>query len=426
MKNVYLALISLSSISAMGQFDINIKTEGLEVGKEIYIYTLDGSKDILYSKEITSKNGVSLKYKKEYKGMMKAYLPDYHYTIPFISENKNVNISVEVENNRPKKIIYQDVANQTMDALQNHSRKKEYILPALQQIYEYYSPSDEFAVALSKEINQIFKGNNMDTSAFPFINFYKTNNETFVQRVNSEISSEKIIDFLSSSNEMLETSGLLRPIILTYLNLKTSSNTEEAVSKLLTAVNLETSRGQTVLSELIDIFDVYSMNNLKEKYLTEAQNLKCSINNRLSNTIALNKSLQIGAKLENSVFKNPVNTSAKSIYDIKADKKILVFWSSGCSHCDKELPQFIPIYNTLKSKNIEIIGLSFDSDKMAYQQKANNYPWISASELNGWYSNYSKKYNVQATPSYIIIDSQNKIIAKPNNFKEAIDFLQIK
>jgi hypothetical protein len=36
--------------------------------------------------------------------------------------------------------------------------------------------------------------------------------------------------------------------------------------------------------ELIEIFNVYSIKDLKEKYLTEAKNLKCTINDRFTNT----------------------------------------------------------------------------------------------------------------------------------------------
>lgn len=428
MKKINIIIAGLISTAAMAQFNINIKTSGIDVGKEAYIYTLDGSKDILYSKEKVYKDGIKLKYNKPYRGMMKAFLPDYNITIPFISENKDIEISIQSESNRLKKINYLDTANKIMDNFQNNSSKREYILPALQQIAGYYNPTDDFAVALSKEITNLTTSQNIDTSNYPFIEFYKKNSEIFGKKnaQSQQISQEEIVNFLVNSNEMLETSGLLRPALLTYLNVKESSNTEDAVAKLLASANVETSRGQTILSELIDIFNAYGMNSLKEKFLKQAEGLKCTINTRLSGTIALNKSVEIGAKLENSEFKNTINTSAKSLYDVKADKKIIVFWSSGCSHCEKELPQFIPVYQALKAKNIEIIGFSFDGDREAYTNKAKNYPWISVSELNGWYSSYAKKYNVQATPTYLVLDSQNKIIAKPDRLKDVLDFLEIK
>src|SRR5690606_37543985 len=112
-----------------------------------------------------------------------------------------------------------------------------------------------------------------------------------------------------------------------------STNVSSDIDTLLTAVNVETPRGQTVLSELIEIFDAYDMKELKDKYLTQAKNLKCTINERLSATIAVNKNIELGATFLNHVFKNPTNTSAKTLSEVKAAKKVIIFWSSTCSHC---------------------------------------------------------------------------------------------
>lgn len=49
---------------------------------------------------------------------------------------------------------------------------------------------------------------------------------------------------------------------------------EADVDKLIAATGTNTSRGQTILAELIEIFDMYSMQELKEKYLATAESLK--------------------------------------------------------------------------------------------------------------------------------------------------------
>ena len=427
-KNILLVALALSTQLVNAQFNINIKTEGDNTNKEIYVYTLDGSKNILFTKGQSSKNRFSIKYPTPYSGIMKAYIPEFKTTIPFISENRNIDILLKIKDAKVDDIIYLDEANKLMSKLQSTEKKKDYILPALYQISQYYRKSEEFAQALEKEIHNLSQSEKEDLQSYPFINYYHTNSSKFLQKSIEapSISQEEIIKFISDSNEMLETSSLLRPLLLSYLNSKENLNAEDAVAKLLTAVNIETSRGQTVLSELIDIFNAYAMNDLKEKYLKDAQNLKCSINSRLENTIKINKSLDIGASFANSDLENTLNTSAKTLYGVKANKKIIIFWSSGCSHCTKELPQFIPHYETLKSKGIEIIGFSLDSNKENYLEKAQNYPWISTSELNGWYASYVQKYNVQATPIYFVLDAKNKIIAKPDRYTDVMEFLGIK
>jgi len=122
---------------------------------------------------------------------------------------------------------------------------------------------------------------------------------------------------------------------------------------------------------------------------------------------------------------NPINTKAKSLYDIKSNKKIVVFWSSTCSHCESELPKLLEKYDKLKAQNIEVIGFSLDSNLEEYRKKASLYPWASDSEGKGWYSSYGETYNISATPTYFILDSNNKIIAKPNHVGDVIDYLKV-
>jgi hypothetical protein len=81
------------------------------------------------------------------------------------------------------------------------------------------------------------------------------------------------------------------------------------VDKLLDRLKVETPRGQTVLSELIDIFDVYQMDEFK--YL-KAKNLKCTINDRLASTLKSNANVEMGAVFPNYKFQSPLNTTAKS------------------------------------------------------------------------------------------------------------------
>ncbi len=430
MKNKHFLILPLlvASIGISAQSNVTAKISGGSVGNEAYLYSLDGSKDILVSKLNLKGDTFSYAVPKRYVGMMKLFFPQNSYAINFISENKDVNLDVKVSGGKVGEIVYKDTSNKLMNDVQDNERKKQYILPALYQIMEYYKPSDPFFSAMEKEIQNLSAAKStINTDQNPFVSYYVTNYGKFVEGTqNTTVSDDDIIRFISNSNEMLETSSLLRPVLLRYLNNKSSETNDAKVDKLLAAVNVETSRGQTVLSELIDIFDVYSMTSLKEKYLNQAKNLKCEINSRLTSTIKTNDAVNLGAVFADSNLENPINTNAKSIYAVKAAKKVIVFWSSTCSHCETDLPNFIPVYQKLKAANIEIIGFSFDSEEQAYRNKAKNYPWISSSELKGWYSSYAEKYNVHATPSYFVLDANNKIIAKPNMSKDVLEFLGVK
>lgn len=426
MKKLFglMSLMLLNSLSA--QFKVEIEAPAAFTPKEVYLYSLNGSKDILETKEIKKGNTWQFNIKRPYNGMMKLYFPESNTSINFISENKDVKMKFDYEQSKVSNIQYLDESNFVMNNIQDVQQKKEYILPALFQMKEYYQQGSDFGKALESEISRLSdKSDNL--TKHPFINFYNTNYAKYVEKsaAKKAVTHDEIIEFLNKSNDMLETSSLLRPILVAYLNIGPNSNMQADVDKLLLALNTETPRGQTVMSELIEIFDIYGMADLKTKYLAEATNLKCTINDRLSSTIAINKNTEIGATFPNQVFTQATNTKAKSIADVKASKKVIVFWASTCSHCEAELPKIIEKYSSMKTQNIEVIALSLDSDKVAYVNKVRDLPWINDSEVKGWYSSYVDKYNVHATPTYFVLDGNNKIIAKPDHAADVISYLKL-
>ncbi len=417
----------MTALSIHAQFSVTIQApEGFKENEAI-LYTLNGSKDIIVTKEQKKNNVWTFKYPKAYSGMMKAYFPNTNNNVTFISENKNVNIKLEADGGKVKDIIYLDEANVLMSSIQELSQKKEVILPALSQIKEYYKDNTEFGKALKAEIGRLTGNDLADASKFPFVNYYNTNYDKYLSAENTKkVSQDDIINFMDKSNDMLETSSLLRPLLVAYLNTGGNTNVAASVDKLLDRLKVETPRGQTVLSELIDIFDVYDMAEFKNKYLTLAKNLKCTITDRLASTLKSNANVELGAVFPNYKFQSPVNTDAKSIHDVKADKKIIVFWSSTCSHCESELPQLLAKYKELQAKKVQVIGLSLDTDKNSYTSKIAAFPWINDSELKGWNSSYSETYNVHATPTYFILDANNKIISKPEHVGNVLEYFNAK
>jgi len=427
MKKIFLLSAALSAFSLQAQFSVTIQAPADFKEQDAILYTLNGSKDIVFTKEQSKNNTWTFKYPKSYVGMMKVYFPNTNNTFNFISENKNVNVKLETENNKVKDITYQDEANEIMSRLQEGSQKKDLILPALSQIKEYYKDNTEFGKALKAEIGRLSgTSNDVDQAQHPFIAYYNTNYNKFLgnNEAAKKITQDEMINFIDKSNDMLETSSLLRPMLVAYLNTGGNTNVGASVDKLLDRLKVETPRGQTVLSELIDIFDVYEMKEFKDKYLTQAKNLKCTITDRLASTIKSNLNVELGAAFPNYKFQSAVNTTAKSLYDVKADKKVVVFWSSTCSHCESELPKLLEKYNDLKAKNIQIVGLSLDVDKDSYSKKIAAFPWVNDSELRGWNSTYVDTYNVHATPTYFILDANNKIISKPEHVGDVLDYFK--
>lgn len=425
MKKLLFTSSFLCSAFIFAQFSVKATIPQYLTGSDIYLYGFNGSKEILFSKAEISGNTATFKVDKKYIGMMRAFFQKANSSVNLVSENKDISFTVNLDSkNKISDALFEDEANQLFSSEIERQRKQELILPALMQIKDYYKPSEAFYKSLDSEIKLLSTEDPSLYKSHPFLDYYHKNQKYAVQEKSAELTPADFINFYSKSGEYLETSLILKPSLINFLNIS-KSNIEANVDQLLAAVNLETPRGQTILSELIDIFNTYGMDQQKSKYLAQANNLKCTITERLATTLKANNNTEVGAKFPNSNFVNPVHTTAKSLYDIKTAKKVVVFWSSTCSHCEAELPQLLEKYAKMKAQNIEIVGFSLDSNLEDFRNKANIYPWINDSEGKGWYSSYGDRYNVVATPTYFILDANNNVISKPNHVADVIDFLKL-
>lgn len=425
MKKILVAGSFILSTFTFAQFNVKAEIPAYLTDSEVYLYGFNGSKEILYAKAKISNNTATFKVDKQYTGMMRAFFKKANASVNMVSENEDITFKIDLDSkNKISNVTFSDQVNQLFSSEVDLQKKQELILPALIQIKDYYKPTDNFYRSLESEIGILSSKDTASNENHPFLDFYNKNQKYSNQEKVAELKPEDFINFYAKSGEYLETSTILKPSLINFLNVS-KANVEGSVDKLLEAVNLETPRGQTILSELIEIFNTYGMDKLKDKYLAEANNLKCTINDRLASTIKANKNTEIGAKMPNNTFVNAIHTKAKSLYDIKASKKIVVFWSSTCSHCEAELPKLLEKYDKLKAQNIEIIGFSLDSSLEEFKAKANLYPWINDSEGKGWYSSYGDTYNIVATPTYFVLDADNKIISKPNHVGDVLDYLKV-
>ncbi len=100
----------------------------------------------------------------------------------------------------------------------------------------------------------------------------------------------------------------------------------------------------------------------------------------------------------------------------------MVFWSTSCSHCLREIP-LLHAYMENK-KGIKVIAFALEEDAFVWENysKANLSGWHNVLGLNKWQNKVSTTYQVFSTPSYFVLDNNKKIIAKPNEIKDVKAF----
>jgi peroxiredoxin len=115
-----------------------------------------------------------------------------------------------------------------------------------------------------------------------------------------------------------------------------------------------------------------------------------------------------------------------STEDINNEYTLLVFWSTTCFHCTEMLPSLKKIYDLQKKNNLEVLAISFDTDKNAWQDfiKNGNYSWLNYNDLKGWDSEIAATYNIKGTPTYILLDKNKWVVRKPKTLEELAQTLQ--
>lgn len=108
-----------------------------------------------------------------------------------------------------------------------------------------------------------------------------------------------------------------------------------------------------------------------------------------------------------------------------ATNYILVFWSSTCGHCLKELPA---LHKELKDKtNIKVIAIGLEDDDVSWKIESGKLEAFEhAISLGKWESEYADLYDIHATPTYFILDADKHIIATPETDKAVVSFLREK
>ncbi|MCK5441988.1 MAG: AhpC/TSA family protein [Maribacter sp.] len=145
-------------------------------------------------------------------------------------------------------------------------------------------------------------------------------------------------------------------------------------------------------------------------------------NQKVIQDIELHNRLRIGAIAPDIVWKEGDTTKELSLIK-SADCYVLIFWSSTCSHCLKELPALHK--KLMENSMIKVIAVGLeDNDTNWKKESAKLVGFEHAIALGKWESDYAKLYDIHQTPTYFILDKNKRIIAKPGSDKEVIEFLE--
>jgi thiol-disulfide isomerase/thioredoxin len=137
---------------------------------------------------------------------------------------------------------------------------------------------------------------------------------------------------------------------------------------------------------------------------------------QLNKNSSIIKSLKAGNAAP-SIVSPDLNGNTLTLDSLKSKYTLVMFWASWCEFCEDAMPDLKNIYSSYKPKGLEIFAVSCDSIKEAWQSASEKYelPWINTCDLKGFKSIAIINYHIWQTPTFYLLDSDGKIIARPIN-----------
>ena len=234
------------------------------------------------------------------------------------------------------------------------------------------------------------------------------------------------------NDEVLQSSNFLIEKSLAYINgtvtegiskeqsLKNNVDKVEDQTRLLD-LNFQKYFIEKLWKNLVNYNLISTANYLAERYLIP-------IANQLNDTVLVLKLTQF----KNLSIGNPApdfildDGSGKKLSELDiAENYILVFWSSGCSHCLKEIPQLYQLSQELNTTKYKIIAVGLEKDTFKWTNEVVKYPnFINVVKLKKWNNTVVSEYGLTITPTYFVLDKDKRFLVKPENFDDLKAYLK--
>jgi len=294
--------------------------------------------------------------------------------------------------------------------------------------------------SIAREMNHIQKMYEEKTAGMMVHNFVKTNHpyipsnyESVFQYVKNK--KDTYFEALELNNTVLQASGFLTDKLTNYvftalpLDTMTKDETESAQIENVDTVStriqdldakyklhlFHTLWAQATASSFDHTSD-YIYDSYLKKLLANGDNQE------IGQQIEVHNRLRIGATAPNIEWgENETRNDLRNLEG--ADKYLIVFWSSTCSHCLRELPA---LHKKLKNNDsIRVIAVGLEDDNLTWKAESSRMPHFEhVIALGKWESEYADLYAIDQTPTYFILDKDKKIRAKPENDKAVIELLE--
>lgn len=429
-KRAYIVLLLLISLAAQAQFKIVGEIKNYE-NQAVLIKTYDQGVLRLFARVETDSQGkFTYDFPQKYVGLIQLDFSVGGYQM--VSDNHDIHFITDYLDEEHS-IKYLGGINEKIENYNEYATWINIKEKGLKPLLTYYTPEDEFYKEVEKEIQRI-NAKTPEKFSDSEIQYY-VDTKTILNNYDGSMEPEEelkkeIENHILNDGIGIEKFGFLPLFITHYVqySMAGAQSKKEAeqlmkknIDQLLESLGADTQRGQAVQIDVISLLSASSFKDLADYYTAKAEKLTCEITPELKKIITGNKNIQVGKKIPNIVFNEPVK-GKKSLYDIKAKKKLILFWGSWCPHCQHEIPFIKDFYKQFKKEGGEIFAFAVDLTKKDYEEWVGDTDWYNYSDLLKWESPVIADFAVDGTPTFILVDKNNKILKTGSRISEFVNF----
>ena len=440
MLKKFIFLIAMAPIFSMAQHSIKGRFSPTEDFKNAILYKVTPTES-LYVTHTTIDEGGTFELKLDSKATKGIYrlvyaLPQDEYNFDIIYNAKE---DIELTFNIETGVDYQVSSENKL--ITSYTTNMSLLSERIGDFYRQQS-TDSLALALlfnaQGETQSDFEKAATETIALHFIKANKPYLPENFEDIKTYINNLKVhyFDHVNFNNKTLQSSNFLIERVLNYVFGMASENDDETttykknVDEICVAMK---DANSTIKSNLLEVlwqqmvdagFETVA-NYIADTYLiTLAKSLN---DEELANGLTLFKSLAVGNKAPDFSLdvESNENKTPKKLSDLNsAEQYVIVFWSSDCSHCLKEIPELQAYNKALEKGKLQIIAIGLEDEPYLWRTETFKYPeFIHVLGLGKWDNDIGNRYNVTSTPSYYVLDKDKNIIAKPYDFEALKKFM---
>lgn len=158
--------------------------------------------------------------------------------------------------------------------------------------------------------------------------------------------------------------------------------------------------------------------------------------------------LVLGRKAPNIILTDSTEQQWISMYDLKAEYVVIIFWDPHCGHCKKELPDIHKVYlEKLRPNGIEVYAVAKAVDESLMKDwkkfiRESKLEWVNVALTKTVYEeakkdarkfipryttieslNYADTYDVFSTPKIFLVDGERKFVGKSLSADQIYDLV---